>query len=361
MTRLTVLLFCFLLAVSAFGQEKYSNEFLNIGVSARGLAMSNSITASSNDISSAYFNPAGLTEITSDIQVAAMHSEYFAGISKYDYAAVAFPIEQGKRYVAISGIRFAVDDIPNTLQLFNPDGSLDYNNIKSFSVGDYAFLFSYAQNMKKEGLSVGGNAKIIYRSAGSFATAWGFGLDLGGKYRKDNLTLGLMLKDVTTTFNAWSFEFNEEDLAILESTNNELPKSSTESTYPRLNLGVAYQFSLSDKIGLLSELDIDATTDGKRNTLISGDPISIDPHIGIELDYENFIYLRAGIGNIQEALDDLDPTKKTTTVQPNIGAGFIVGKLAIDYALTDVGDQSQSLYSHVFSLKYDINKKIGNN
>ena len=118
MTRLTTLLICVLFACHAYGQEKYSNEFLNIGVSARGLAMSNSLTASSNDISAAYFNPAGLTAITSDIQVAAMHSEYFAGISKYDYAAVAFPIEKGKRYMAISGIRFAVDDIPNTLQLF---------------------------------------------------------------------------------------------------------------------------------------------------------------------------------------------------------------------------------------------------
>ena len=280
MIRIISFLLILFISNHLIGQEKYSNEFLNIGVSARGLAMSNSITASTNDISAAYFNPAGLTAITSDIQIAAMHSEYFAGISKYDYAAVAFPIDQGKRYLAISGIRFAVDDIPNTLQLFNADGTLNYDNIKSFSVGDYAFLVSYAQNLKKEGMSVGGNVKVIYRSAGTFATAWGFGLDLGGKYKKDRLTLGVMLKDITTTFNSWSFDFTEEELTILEATNNELPQNSTETTNPRVNLGVAYDFDIAEKIGLLSELDFDVTTDGQRNTLISSDPVSVDPHLG---------------------------------------------------------------------------------
>ena len=54
---------------------KYSNEFLNIGVGARALGMSNSIVASSNDVHSGYWNPCGLTKLDSDLQIGLMHAE----------------------------------------------------------------------------------------------------------------------------------------------------------------------------------------------------------------------------------------------------------------------------------------------
>src|SRR5450432_1926198 len=73
---------------------KYSNEFLSIGIGARALAMSNSVVASTNDATSGYWNPAGLTNIQSNMQIAAMHSEYFAGIAKYDYGCVATPVDK---------------------------------------------------------------------------------------------------------------------------------------------------------------------------------------------------------------------------------------------------------------------------
>ncbi|MFM7838808.1 MAG: hypothetical protein ACKO6K_04525, partial [Chitinophagaceae bacterium] len=46
---------------SLFAQfRKYSNEFLNIGAGARGLAMSGAQVASVKDGTSGYWNPAGL-------------------------------------------------------------------------------------------------------------------------------------------------------------------------------------------------------------------------------------------------------------------------------------------------------------
>jgi len=109
-----------------------------------------------------------------------MHADYFAGIVKYDFAAVAIPNKVNKSTIGFSLLRFAVDDIPNTLFLVEPDGSLNYNNIQSFSSADYAFLFSYAKQLKKvKYLDVifVANTKIIYRKVGTFASAWGFGLD----------------------------------------------------------------------------------------------------------------------------------------------------------------------------------------
>src|ERR1044072_292831 len=94
--------------------RKYSNEFLNIGAGARGLAMGGAQVASVKDGSSGYWNPAGLVEVKEYPQVNLMHAEYFAGIGKYDFANLTLPVSNGKRTLGISILRFAVDDIPNT-------------------------------------------------------------------------------------------------------------------------------------------------------------------------------------------------------------------------------------------------------
>ena len=78
-----------------------------------------------------------------------MHAEYFAGIGKYDFASLVLPFDDNKRVVGITGLRFAVDDIMNTLFLVEPDGSINYNNIQSFSSADYGFLLSFAQKFKE--------------------------------------------------------------------------------------------------------------------------------------------------------------------------------------------------------------------
>ena len=63
--------------------RKYSNEFLSIGVGARGVGMGNSVIATTTDIYSTYYNPAGLLSMSDKVEVGYMHSEYFAGIAKY--------------------------------------------------------------------------------------------------------------------------------------------------------------------------------------------------------------------------------------------------------------------------------------
>ncbi|HET6225923.1 MAG TPA: hypothetical protein VFF27_06565, partial [Bacteroidia bacterium] len=107
---------------------------------------------------------------------------------------------------------------------------------------------------------------------------------------------------------------------------------------------------------LLVESDLDATFDGMRNVLIRTNSVSMDPHIGLEASYNNIIFLRGGLGNYQSYTDA--SRRKITTVQPNIGVGIHIKSFYLDYALTDIGDQSVALYSHVFSVKLEINKKV---
>ncbi|MEY3398491.1 MAG: hypothetical protein RL220_1085 [Bacteroidota bacterium] len=351
---------------------KYVNEFLNIGVGARALGMSQAQVATVNDATSGYWNPAGLNGIRSDLQVSAMHAEYFAGIAKFDYGAIGKQIDSVSA-ASVSFMRFGVDDIPNTIDLVDASGNIDYDRITSFSSADYAFIFSYGRNSRlpwlnkgpvagnkivdpqnqNDRFSWGVNAKIIYRQLGDFARAWGFGLDAGFQYSVRPWTFAVMARDVTSTFNAWSFSLDERTREVFLATNNIVPENSMEIALPRLVLGAARTWNFN-KLTLVTELNAEVTTDGRRNTLISSSPFSIDPRFGFELGYRNVIFLRGGAGNVQR-VKEFDGTE-SYTIQPNIGIGLKIKQISIDYALSDVGNASDVLYSNIFSLRYDIFK-----
>lgn len=361
----------FTLSLICFGSQQsfsqtriYVNEYLNIGVGARGLAMGGAQVASSKDAYSGYWNPAGLTKMEDDLQVAAMHAEYFSGNSKYDFASVALPTKDKKRAFGVSFLRFATDDIPYTIDYVQPDGSFDESKLKSISAGDYAFLVSYAQQLKlfknpEIQTSIGANAKIIYRNIGSMANAWGGGVDLGLQTTYKKFIFGIAAKDITTTYTTWSFNLSEKEKEVFGQTGNEIPVKSYEIMNPRFNIGMAYQFlKPSSKIHLLAEINADITTDGKRNTLIKTKSLSIDPRLGLELSYKRTLFLRAGVCNIQKVLDDKDSLNKQTFTlfQPSMGVGIKIGPLAVDYAYTSLQTQSNPLFSHIVSLRFDVQK-----
>jgi hypothetical protein len=352
-----------LFANSTFAQfRKYSNEFLNIGAGARGLAMGSAQVASVTDGTAGYWNPAGLSAVKDHPSVNLMHAEYFAGIGKFDYGSVAIPVQNNSRTLGVSLLRFAVDDIPNTLFLVEPDGSINYNNIQTFSSADYALLLSYAQNISEteDGhWSFGVNAKIIRRTVGKFASAWGFGLDAGLQMHTGNWRLGVVARDITTTFNAWSFKFTEREKQVLYLTKNDIPVKSTELTAPRLILGGGYNFNITNTVKLLAEANLNLTFDGQRNTLLSSKAINVDPSVGLEASINDAFYVRGGITNFQRGLSDLDTTnqKKVWIFQPSLGAGFKIKNVTIDYAFSNLANQSNPLYTHVFSLRLNLVKK----
>src|SRR5690606_27514601 len=222
------------------------NEYLNIGVGGRGLAMSGAQVASTGDVFSSYWNPAGLVFMNESIQLGGMHAEYFGGISKYDYLGLGIKNKDESRAIGFSFIRFGTDDIPYTVDYVRPDGSFDESKLKGFSAGDYAGLITISQKLNKLSnedwtTSIGGNAKILYRNVGKMANAWGVGLDVGLQARKDRLNLGVTIKDVTSTYTSWSFNLTEEEKEIFGNTGNEIPIKSYEVMMPRLNFGASYQ------------------------------------------------------------------------------------------------------------------------
>ncbi len=354
MRKLLLSCLLFLLVQGVRAQtEKYSNEFLSLGLGARGLAMGNSMTSITDDVSSAFWNPAGLSRMSKKYQLGLMHAEYFAGIAKFDYAGAAYKVND-RSTVAFSYIRFGVDNIMNTTELIDQQGNLDYDRITYFSAADNAFLISYAHQFEKiPGFSIGGNAKVIYRKIGQFATSWGFGLDFGLQYHHKGWQVGLMAKDVTSTFNAWRYTLTDEVIAVFENTGNEIPENGLALTLPKMMIGAAKRVEFGKGFNGTFSLDLDFTFDGKRNTLVRSDVLSMDPHFGMEFAYKNIVAIRAGIGNVQQELD-FDDTKKIT-LQINLGIGVSIKDiLTLDYAFTDIGDLSIAIYSHVFSVKLGI-------
>lgn len=337
--------------------RKYSNEFLNIGVGARALGMGNANITSVEGVDAGYWNPAGLLQQKNDLEVGLMHAEYFAGIAKYDYIGISKRIDSNS-VAGISVLRFGTDNIPNTLQLVDALGNINYDRITSFNAVDFAALLSYARKIQKlKGVELGGNFKIIRRTLGNFGGAWGFGLDLGAKYNYKDWKFAVMARDVTSTFNAWSFNMSQEDIQVLQQTGNEIPTSSLEITLPKLILGAARSAKVwKDQISLLGEINLINTFDGKRNTVINTNVWSMEPALGLEIGYKGLIFLRGGFGNIQKQLND-DASYMITTVQPNFGVGIHYKIFTLDYALTDIGDRSAALYSNIFSLKIAVNSK----
>lgn len=352
-------LFLFFICTNhSFTQEfrKYANNYLYQGVDARGRALGNAITASSTDVFSSYWNPAGLSEIDKAYnQVGYMH--VFDGLYNYDVAGLALPTKKEGQIIAISALRYGVDDIPNTIFLKNSSGGINYDNITTFSSADYGVFLSYAKKLGKSNqTSIGGSAKILHRNVGEFAKAWGVGVDAGIRHKSkdEKLQLAAMARDLFGTYSSWNFNFDDPKVKeAFAKTGNKLPQDgSVEATSPSLILAGNYLFDFG-VITISPEANLDIYFDGERGSLISSNTASIDPHAGLEIGYDQLIFLRGGINNIQK-ITDSKTDQVETDVQPSFGAGVQLKTMKIDYALTQY-DFRQEL-THLITLNIRLKR-----
>lgn len=335
-----------------FGQVvKYANAFLDIGVGARNLGMSGAVCASNDDVTGGYWNPAGLVNMNRDLQITFMHNEHFAGIVKYDYASIAYKFNENSAG-AFTFIRSGVDDIPNTLELVDANGNVDYDKVTGFNAADYCFQFSYSRNIPKiKGFSYGVNIKVLHRHIGQFGSGWGFGFDFGAKYKLKTWTFAAMFRDATGTVT--NFSYNTEIFRLVfTATGNDIISSSTEIATPRLILGTSKRFNLPKKFAILTEIDIITTFDGRRNVLIPAGPMSFDPCLGVEFEYNDLVFIRGGIGKFQY-LKAANGTDKEVNLLPTIGIGFKYKGVSIDYTLANFASQMVGM-SHVISARLDL-------
>jgi len=348
-SRLGIAIFALVLAAAPADAQrvaKYGADFLAGGVGARALGMGGAYVALANDVTAGYWNPAGLSE-TYYPQAAYMHAERFDGIVQFDYGAVAFPLTV-RSTLGVSFFRSGIDDIPNTLEAWE-NGQPRAENVSFFSAADYAFFVSYARQVR-ENLSAGASVKVVRRSIGDFASAWGYSLDVGAQMRTGIFAFGANIQDVTGMLQSWSI--NGEAFSGLEDFGQELPVGGAEIVLPVARLGAAVvALPLLEQLNLTAGVDLDLAFDGQRSYALNAGDVSFHPRVGTELSYRETVALRFGISDVTSS------ERFGTQFTPTVGLGLALGPLNVDYGFGDFGGIRQDLgYSHRISLQYTLRR-----
>lgn len=172
----------------ALGPGTTGANFLKIAVGARPAGMGEAFVATADDVSSVYWNPAGLTQVT-DRQILFMHNFWLQGIH-HDYIAYA---EGGREYsLGFSALLLSAGVMDRTLE----DASENYAGTDGkFTYTDSAFTFSFAQRV--DGLSIGASLKIV-RTLIDKLVGSTVGADIGMLYRTGewgSLRFGVVLQN----------------------------------------------------------------------------------------------------------------------------------------------------------------------
>jgi len=303
---------------------KYAGEFMASGGGARALGMGGAFAAVAGDVSSVYWNPAGISGMEKR-QALGMHSERFGDLVNYNFGAYAQPttLLAPKWEAAIGGgiIHLGVDDIVVTNhlslndlngngqpdlgeQLLDEDGKpVDYSGLPLESDNSFAFLGTFAA--RTDYGRVGANLKIIYSNNIAGYTSTGIGIDLGYLRRDvfvDRLDFGAKIQDATGTYISWSSGTNEFIL-------------------PMVKFGGAYTF-VSEKMdaALLLAIDMDTYFENRKTAsdYWAGNA-SADVHYGAELQLQERVMVRGGM-------------ESSELGRYTAGAGLRVGFIGFDYA-----------------------------
>jgi len=275
-----------------------------------------------------------------------MHAERFSGVVSFDYAGVAWPLTNRSTF-SLSFYRSGVNDIKNTLDAWDavrdqPKPDPD-QFITSFSAADWAFYFGYGRTISQK-FRIGMTGKIIRRTIGDFADAWGYSFDIGMQYRSGPLKLGATVQDVSTMLQSWTV--NSSSLQNLKDVfGDDLPEGGTEIVLPVIRLGSGYEIVYPDS-RLQLAFDVDIAFDGQQGNAISVGKSSYHPRVGAEYSYHDAFALRAGLSRIQKT------DREGWDITPTIGAGFSLSKVQFDYGFGDFAGLVSDLgYSHRLSVQ----------
>ena len=338
---------------------KYGADFLAGGVDARALAMGGANVAQTRDVNSVYWNPAGLVH-TEYPEVAYMHAERFAGIVSFDFAAIAYPVTHNST-VGLSFFRSGVNDIKNTLNAWDAERNQPKANpesyITSFSAADMAFFLSYARKLSQR-FSVGASGKIIRRTVGNFADAWGYSLDAGAQWHGDRFRFGVQIQDLSSMLQSWSVNTSAFSIegtnpdtgkpyTFTEVFDQELPTGDTFLVLPVMRLGSGLIIPVGAQSTIAIGLDLDIAFDGQQADAFNLGEVSFHPRFGTEFSFRSLVALRAGINRISQT------DSYGLDIVPSVGAGIRLGLLSVDYGFGDFGGLVSDLgYSHRISVHF---------
>jgi hypothetical protein len=197
-----------LLSQITFAQGQAGSLFLTINPGARSNAMGEAQIGVANDVYATYYNPAGLTNLSTK-EFSFMHTSYLPNLvddMSYDFLTFAMPFRDGETI----GGHFTYLNLGDQVST-----DTNGNEIGSFSSYMYALNVSYARQID-ESSSWGVNGKYFYQELAVInsldASSGSFAVDLGyfkhNAMDNPNLKLGAVLTNIGPGV---SFGDGEED------------------------------------------------------------------------------------------------------------------------------------------------------
>jgi hypothetical protein len=170
----------FVFKIPAWGEtDNPGLSFLKFGMGAKAVGMGEAFVAQSGEVTSTWWNPAGLSGIEG-IQVSFTHNQWFQDITVEHFSSA---LSFGKNTL---GLTLAMGKVPDIQKREGPSD----NPIALFDAHDVVCSFSFARSIK-EGFALGFSAKWLYEKI-DINSASGLGFDMGGIYSPlGNLNFGL--------------------------------------------------------------------------------------------------------------------------------------------------------------------------
>ena len=317
-----IMLFTIILGFSvlSFSQTKVGTtaaNFLTIPIGPRATGMGSAFVAVSDDATSAFWNPGGLSRLTRN-ELTFSYTEWLVK-TKLNYIALAYKLDENNAIaISINQLDYGEEEITTELE---QNGTGEYWKAQDLAVG-----LSYASNLTDR-FSIGGTVKYITQSIWN-ESASAFAVDVGLLFNTplDGLRLGMNISNFGT-----EMQLDGKDLLLAAdidptNTGNNSTISSTLETesWPLplvFSVGLGYDIvNASDWRWIIAA---DALVPNNQSTYFNQ---------GTELIWNNIVSLRVGY----TALNKEDAEEGLTAgvgLQYDFGGFFA----KVDYSYTDFG------------------------
>ena len=248
-------------------------QFLKIGVGGRATAMGDAFVAVADDITSLYWNPAGLV-LSDGNQAIFSHNSWVVDIN-HEFLGASFLLSSNDAIgFALSALH--MEDMPVTTEV-NPFGTGEY-----FSFGDFAVAATYSRRMTEQ-FSFGATIRYFEETLDKLKMR-GILVDLGTFY-----WTGLGSTRFAVTISNFGNELSPDGkISLFGGRETERWQSFSPPTMFRI--GFAFEPYESEKHRLTTSIQLNHPNDNSENV-----------STGVEYEWSKLFYIRGGYKiNVEE-------------------------------------------------------------
>lgn len=289
-----------------------SLQFLKIGADARGAAMGEAVVATTGDVSSLFWNPAGLTN-SSENQAMFSHTVWLVDL-QHEFFGISYALESND-FIGFSFTSLHTDPMPITTE-YQPTGTGYYFNFSDIAIGA-----TYARKMTDQ-FSFGLTAKYVRETIAEL-NSQAILIDIGTYYY---MGLGTSRFSVVVT----NFGDNIEPNGTMKNgLGNDVSSYQGFSPPTMFKLGYAFEPVLDETNRLTASIQLNHPNDNAENI-----------RLGAEYEFEKMFFLRAGV---KRTIGESLLGRSTSSAEDvsfgggvRIPLGVTVAK--VDYAFTNFND-----------------------